>query len=180
MIVAQFGRDALRLARGGHNRHIPYMEMEVNIDDGERRRRLDALAHALRPLHKLLVDAVQIEYERANGPVGGPLQLFHLLTGDEFFLWLHPLSALMAELDEITEQKEPIDPAVPVALRTAFEELVGDRGRVAAPGSFVARYLDILQAAPEVVMAHARMRRALDRIAPPPEVPPTPDLPPAA
>ena len=71
--------------------------MVDSIDDAERRRRLDALSHALRPLHKALVDVVQADWERANGRIGGPVQLFQLLTTDAFFLWLHPMSALMAE-----------------------------------------------------------------------------------
>jgi hypothetical protein len=133
-------------------------------DDAERRRRLDELTHALRPLHKSLVDVVQSEYERAHGPVGGPVRLFQLLTSDPFFAWLHPMSALMAELDELLEQEEPIEPAAATAVRETLETLVGDRGLAPDAGSFVARYLDILQRHPEVVMAHARMRRILDRI----------------
>jgi hypothetical protein len=138
-------------------------ESDAN-DDAERRARLDELSHTLRPLHKLLVDVVQAEYERANGPIGGPVRLFQLLTGDEFFLWLHPMSALMAEIDELSDAKEPVEPEAVKALRTTLEALVGDGGRVPAPGTFVARYLDILQSDPRVVMAHARMRRVLDRL----------------
>jgi hypothetical protein len=133
-------------------------------DDAQRRALLDELTHTLRPLHKMLVDVVQAEYERANGPVGGPVRLFQLLTGDEFFLWLHPMSALMAEIDELVDGEEPLAVDAVKALRTTLEALVGDGGRVPAPGSFVARYLDILQSEPDVVMAHARMRRVLDRL----------------
>jgi hypothetical protein len=135
-----------------------------SIGDAGRRARLDELTHALRPLHKMLVEVVQAEYERANGPVGGPVRLFQLLTGDEFFLWLHPMSALMAEIDELSDADEPIGAEAVSAVRTTLEALVGDGGKVPPPGSFVARYLDILQSDPEVVMAHARMRRALDKL----------------
>jgi hypothetical protein len=134
------------------------------IDDTQSRARLDELTHTLRPLHKLLVDVVQAEYERANGPVGGPVRLFQLLTGDEFFMWLHPMSALMAEIDELLDAKEPLAPEAAKAVRTTLEALVGDGGKVPAPGSFVARYLDILQSDPHVVMAHAAMRRVLDKL----------------
>jgi hypothetical protein len=134
------------------------------VDDQEIRQRLDALAHALRPLHKALVDVVQLDWEKSRGPIAGPVQLFQLLTQDPFFLWLHPLSALMAEVDELYDQKEPIDPEAVKALRLSLEALVGDRGQVPPPDSFVARYLAILQDAPEVVLEHARLRRALDRL----------------
>ena len=34
------------------------------LDDAEIRKRLDELTHALRPLHKALVDVVRIDYEK--------------------------------------------------------------------------------------------------------------------
>ena len=135
------------------------------MDDAEIRRRLDDLTHALRPLHKALVDLVRADYEKRQGrAVAGPVQLFHLLTQDPFFLWLHPMSALMAEIDELYDQKEPLEPDEVSAVRTTLESLVGDRGQEPSPDSFVSRYLEILQHEPGVVMAHARLRKALDRL----------------
>ncbi|HEX8953506.1 MAG TPA: hypothetical protein VF945_16735 [Polyangia bacterium] len=139
--------------------------MTVDLDDAEIRVRLDAVTHALRPLHKALVDLVRADYEKHQGrPVAGPVQLFQLLTRDPFFLWLHPMSALMAEIDELYDQKEPIEPDDVLAVRTTLESLVGDRGQEPSPDSFVSRYLEILQNEPGVVMAHARLRKALDRL----------------
>jgi len=135
------------------------------MDDLEIRKRLDEVTHALRPLHKALVDLVQVDYEKHKGQrVAGPVQLFQLLTQDPFFLWLHPMSALMAEIDELYDQKEPIDPEAVAAVRSTLESLVGDRGQEPSPDSFVSRYLEILQNEPNVVMAHARVRKALDRL----------------
>lgn len=144
----------------------PAIASSVDVDDDEIRRRLDAVAHALRPLHKALVDVVQREWERSRGPIGGPVQLFQLLTQDPFFLWLHPMSALMAEVDELYDQKEPIDPQAVKALRGSLEGLISNRGLEPAPDSFVARYLAILQDVPEVVLEHAKLRRALDQLGP--------------
>lgn len=139
--------------------------MSVEIDDAEIRRRLDAVTHALRPLHKALVDLVRDDYQKRQGrPVGGPVQLFQLLTRDPFFLWLHPMSALMAEIDELYDQKEPIDLDAVVAVRTTLESLVGNRGQEPSPDSFVSRYLEILQNEPDVVMLHARVRKTLDQL----------------
>ena len=135
------------------------------MDDQEIRKRLDEVSHALRPLHKALVDLVQADYEKRQGrPVGGPVQLFQLLTQDPFFLWLHPMSALMAEIDELYDQKEPIAPDAVAAVRATLESLIADRGQEPSPDSFVSRYLEILQNEPAVVMAHARVRKALDRL----------------
>jgi hypothetical protein len=132
--------------------------------EADRRQRLDQLSHALRPLHKALIDLVQAEYERGHGPVGGPLKLYQLVTSDPFFAWLHPMSALMAEIDELVDQKEPIARDAAEAIRAALENLVSDGGRAPRAESFVARYLAVLQSSPEVVMLHARVRRLLDGI----------------
>jgi hypothetical protein len=132
--------------------------------EAERRKRLDALSHALRPLHKSLIDLVQAEYERSHAPVRGPLELYQLVTSDAFFAWLHPMSALMAEIDELVDQKEPVEREQAVAIRAALENLVSDCGRPPAIGSFVARYLAALQENPEVVLLHAKMRKLLDSV----------------
>lgn len=135
------------------------------MDDNEIRLRLDEVTHALRPLHKALVDLTRDDYQKRQGrAVAGPVQLFQLLTQDPFFLWLHPMSALMAEIDELYDQKEPIAPDAVAAVRGTLESLVGHRGQEPSPDSFVSRYLEILQNHPEVVMAHARLRKALDRL----------------
>ena len=135
------------------------------MDDQEIRKRLDEVTQALRPLHKALVDIVRDDYEKRHGRrLGGPVELFQLLTQDPFFLWLHPMSALMAEIDELYDQKEPIGPDAVAAVRSTLESLIADRGQEPSPDSFVSRYLEILQNEPEVVMAHARVRKALDRL----------------
>ncbi|MDB4933365.1 MAG: hypothetical protein JWP87_337 [Labilithrix sp.] len=61
---------------------------------------LDALHARLLELHKVLLDIVRAEYEREHGPVSGPGALLQLVTRDEAFAWLHPLSMLLVELDD--------------------------------------------------------------------------------
>src|SRR5262245_11336725 len=103
------------------------------MDDAEIRRRLDDVTHALRPLHKTLVELVRADYEKQHGRVGGPVQLFQLLTTDPFFLWLHPMSALMAEIDELSDRKEPIEPAALAGVRASLERLISNRGQEPSP-----------------------------------------------
>lgn len=134
------------------------------MDDAELRRRLDAVAHALRPVHKALVDLVQADWEKRNGRVHGPLHLYKLVTSDPFFAWLLPLSAAMAEVDELHDQKEPVPPDAVAAVRETIEQMIGSRGQEPSPESFVSRYLEILQAEPDIVLLHARLRRALDQL----------------
>jgi hypothetical protein len=73
------------------------------------RGQLDALATELRQLHSLLLDAVKADYEKLNGKTQGPFHMFQLVTNDPFFAWLRPLSGLMANLDELTDEKRLLD-----------------------------------------------------------------------
>jgi hypothetical protein len=135
------------------------------VDDADIRARLDELTHILRPLHKLLVEVVRRDFERQRGVhVATPVQLFHLLTQDPFFLWLHPMSALMAEIDELYDSKEPLAPAALTGVRDTLASLVAEGKEPPAPDSFVSRYLAILQENADVIMQHAKLRRALDRL----------------
>jgi hypothetical protein len=129
------------------------------MTDQDRRQALDGVAEALRPLHKSLLDVVRVEYERANGRVAGAGALFDLVTRDPFFAWLRPMSGLMAHIDELLDEKEPLPPGQLTSLRGRVEALVTEGDH-----PFAARYLQILQSEPAVVMAHAQLRRALDRL----------------
>lgn len=73
------------------------------------RGQLDALAIELRQLHSLLLDAVKADYEKLNGKTNGPFHMFQLVTNDPFFQWLRPLSGLMANIDELTDEKRLLE-----------------------------------------------------------------------
>jgi len=82
-------------------------------------------------LHKTLVDAERREYERVHGRVSDG-QFLNALVKDQSLAWLKPLTALLASLDGLLEDK-------------AFHQ----------------RYAEVLQRSPEAVMAHGRTVRAL-------------------
>ena len=91
---------------------------------------LDA-RNPLLELHKTLVDAERREYERVYGRVTDG-QFLNALVGDPALAWLKPLTALLASLDGLLEDKD-----------------------------FQRRYAAVLQASPEAVVAHGRTLRAL-------------------
>ncbi|MFC6618220.1 hypothetical protein [Deinococcus radiophilus] len=74
-------------------------------DDATIRRKLRALATALRHFHSALLDKAKEDYEFLNGPVNSPYELFNLVTGHHGFQWLRPLSGLMATLDEVLDTR---------------------------------------------------------------------------
>src|SRR5579864_7323189 len=68
--------------------------------------RLDTLRPALLQLHKTLLDAQRVRYERDNGRVESRGELLDLVLKDPSFEWLRVLSALIARLDELAESEE--------------------------------------------------------------------------
>lgn len=119
---------------------------------------LDELAAALRHLHKALLEAEAENF----GPISGPFQLLNLVTHHEHFAWLHSLSELMVELDELRESGDSVNSIQAGALRATVEDLVGSR--VSSPPQFRARYMALLQQSPAAAMAHGDLRRVLDKL----------------
>jgi hypothetical protein len=125
----------------------------------DRRAPLSSIAQALVPLHKSLIDVTRAQYEREHGRVPGPGILFQLLVQDPFFAWLRPMSGLMAEIDETLDDQEKFKSATADDLRRRVEALI-----VEGSHPFAAKYLEILQSEPEVVLHHAALRRALSQL----------------
>ncbi|OLD91923.1 MAG: hypothetical protein AUG84_02785 [Chloroflexi bacterium 13_1_20CM_4_66_7] len=126
---------------------------------------LTALTNALRKLHLALIEHTRIAYERIYGLVAGPGELLQLLTQAPEFAWLHPLSELMAWVDELLDPKrdprpQPEEAAV---VRNELSRMLGITPDPAHP--FAARYLPVLQDSPHAVMAHAAVREALRSLA---------------
>jgi hypothetical protein len=132
------------------------------VTDEERARgRLAEVREGLLAVHKALLTIARDDYELEHGPVGGPGRLLQLLVHDEAFAWLHPVSELAARADELLEE-EVIPPAELTAIAQAAAELLTpDEGGT----GFAKRYFDALQASPDVVMAHAAARRAVQALA---------------
>ena len=121
---------------------------------------IEAVRCAAIDLHKALLDALQVEYERAHGRIASVGDRFRLVSEHGAFAWLRPLAGLIVAFDELLEM-----PAVgaedAAAARLEVEELLE---RDAA--GFRPRYLALLQAEPAVVMANGSLRRALAALPP--------------
>ena len=66
----------------------------------------DELRNALLQLHKALLDAQRVRYERENGRVESRGELLDLVLRDASFEWLRVLSALIARLDELAAAED--------------------------------------------------------------------------
>src|SRR5216117_2257145 len=120
--------------------------------------KLDKLRRALLQLHKALVDAQRIRYERENGRVESRGELLELVLEDASFEWLRVLSALIARLDELEEAD---DRDASGEMRGVIEKL---RTLVRFEGNegFTGPYREIVEAVPDALVAHVQLSRLLD------------------
>ena len=119
--------------------------------------KLDRLRHALLQLHKTLLDAQRIRYEREYGRVESTGALLALVLEDASFEWLRVLSALIARLDELAELD---DKDVSGEMRGVIEKL---RTLVRFEGNsgFTGPYREIVEAVPDALVAHVQLSRLL-------------------
>lgn len=116
-------------------------------------------AAALREVHRALVQATRKAYERETGEfAGAPAQLLRLLTEDPYFAWLHPMSELIVDLDSLLAQ-EMLPEGTVHAVRMEIDRLTQ-----AGDSPFWQKYAPLLQSEPQVVMAHGRLRRAINAL----------------
>jgi hypothetical protein len=118
---------------------------------------LRELSRRLLRLHKSLLDDQRRVYESTRGPVASG-ELFRLLLADGPFAWLRPLSALIAQIDELLETTPAMAPAEADALVEHARRLFRPAGEDSA---FTRRYHEVLQRSLEAVMDHAEVMRAL-------------------
>ncbi len=112
---------------------------------------VQALASALRALHGRLLAETQVGFEKVYGRVEGAGALLQLAIHDPFFAWLRPLAQKMTELDEL----EVVTGAALAEIKAGIARLLDE------PSDFRTTYLEVLQTAPGVVLAHAALRKTV-------------------
>lgn len=122
------------------------------------------LARALRKLHGVLLQRARDDYARSHGGGQqiGPGELLMLATRDESFAWLRSLSELMTDIDYLRDDADTRqDDKLRGAVRGAVESLPQPPPDGEAAGAFAQRYWPLVNTDPEVTMAHAAARQAL-------------------
>ena len=74
------------------------------------RTRLLEVRGGLLGLHKALILAEQVTYERINGRVASSGQLLQLVLNDPWFTWLHPISQLVVNIDDLLDNESELSP----------------------------------------------------------------------
>lgn len=102
-------------------------------------------------LHKLLLDIERIRYEQVRGRVSKG-ELLQLAISHDQFAWLHRLSELIVQIDELIHSDEPIT-------SEAIAALIADVQILLTPdevgNDFAVKYDAAFQRNPDVVLAHA-------------------------
>lgn len=122
------------------------------------RQTLTDVRHGLLGLHKALIVAEQLTFERIYGRVDSTGQLLQLVMNDPWFTWLHPLSNMVVRIDELLDGDEELTVEDVAVLLTEVRVLI--RPSELGDG-FERSYYEALQRAPDVVMAHCEMKKLL-------------------
>ena len=109
-------------------------------------------------LHKSLIVSEQVTYERIYGRISSSGQLLQLVMNDPWFAWLHPLSHLVVRIDVVLEEQDHT--TIEVA-----QELLAEARAMLRPSEegdgFERSYYEALQRTPDVVLAHATVKKLL-------------------
>jgi hypothetical protein len=124
---------------------------------------LGQLRDLLLEQHKLLLDRERAEYEKANGPIGGPGSFLTLVIGDPHFAWLKRISGLVIEIDEALSRRSKAGQPEADSLAAQAREVMRPRENGT---DFQVRYYHAMQgeggnAAPDIVILQCRIEKLL-------------------
>lgn len=115
------------------------------------------LRNRLLHLHTCLLDTERITYERVRGRVSSG-ELLQLVLEHEQFAWLHRISELVVQIDEMLVADEPVS-------LDDVQNLIADSRLLLSPSEvgngFARKYHNALQREPGVVLAHAAVSELL-------------------
>jgi hypothetical protein len=123
------------------------------------RRTMLEVYQRLLSLYSALIVAEQLTYERIHGRVGSTDELIQLVLNDPWFTWLCPMLDLLLRIRQLLD-----DDAFDIT-RENVEHLVAEVHALTRPSTegdgFERAYYEALNRAPDVVLAHFQVTRAL-------------------
>jgi hypothetical protein len=161
-MACSFGNASPRRARHNRKRQqsntaVPANTERPTLPTPDRIAQVDAIRQALLALHKSLIDAQRITYERVHGRIETSSEFLGLVLEHPDFEWIRALSALMAQLDEWREEPEEGEGRLPGLLAALRSLLMRDGPN--AP--FSQRYWEMIDSTPEVLVGHVKLQKLL-------------------
>lgn len=123
----------------------------------QQHQQLSELRTMLLRLHKVLLDGERIRYEQVRGQVSRG-ELLQLVIHHEQFAWLHRLSEMIVQIDEVLQADEPLTTEAMDAIAIDVRTLLTPFG---VDSDFAQQYDAALQRNPDVVFAHAAVLSVL-------------------
>jgi hypothetical protein len=124
----------------------------------EQRNSLKAIRLVLLDLHKALLDLEREYYEKEFGEIKTPGEYLQLVIGHPQFDWLHKLSGIIVEMDELLSPRTKQGPEEAVsAVETVRQLLILDEHG----DDYQRRYWAAVQESPNVLIEHVKATRLL-------------------
>ncbi len=123
--------------------------------------KLDAARNDLLALHRVLLHAERVRYEKVFGRIPGNGAFLQLAMNDPWFTWLRPMMRLVSEIDSrLLDRGQP-----PLSAGEAATWLA-DANRLLRPDAegsgFQQEFQALLQDSPEVAVMHRQLVRERD------------------
>lgn len=123
--------------------------------------RLQAIRSDLLKLHKALLYSERGVYEQTHGPIANSGEFFRLVTEDEAFNWLRPISKFIVQIDELLDlrKKEKVEPeSAAILLEKARLMLKPNKNSLTPLGE---HYFQAIQRDPNIALMHADIAQKL-------------------
>ncbi len=125
------------------------------------RETIGALSTQMAKIHKMLLESELGDIELRQGRQLNPLEKLNILLNAPELAWLRPMSQLMAFVDEIYFQKEPITGEQMLAAKKGIDDLMITHTNEV----FSAKYREMLGSLPDLIFEHGHLREALKEFA---------------
>lgn len=119
--------------------------------------KVDEIRHALLELHKSMLDAQRVRYERDHGRIGSTGEFLGIVLEHPEFGWIRELSALIAQLDEWRDLSDEASDPDFATITEALRKLIKAGGM----GDFSRKYWEMAEANPDVLVGHVKLWRLL-------------------
>ncbi len=117
--------------------------------------RLQRIRPDLLKLHKALLYSERVVYEQSHGPIANSGEFFRLVTEDEAFSWLRPISQFIVQVDELLDlrKKDKVEPeSAAILLEKARLMLKPNKNSLTPLGE---KYFQAIQRDPNIALMHA-------------------------
>lgn len=121
---------------------------------------IKTLSTSLARIHRMLLENEIEQLEKERGMTFNPAGRLQLLLNDPNLDWLRVMSQLIAFVDEILFQKEPVTDEQMAAIRVGIDDLIITQKN----SQFAEKYRVLCGQIPDLILEHGHLRSAFKQI----------------